>query len=398
VPAKSNTAVREPESTVPPVVAGDAPLVIDLQSDVPQVIRLAARASEAGEIAMTEIRDAAEAAEIEPEQLHRQLVAAGVEVLSEAETGHVKESAGGGGVADLVRVYLREIGRVPLLTAADEVDLSKRVEAGLMATHKLQSDEKFSDDYRADLEWVAADGLRARAHLLEANLRLVVSIAKKYQNRGLTFLDLIQEGNLGLIRAVEKFDYAKGYKFSTYATWWIRQAISRAMADQARTIRIPVHVVEQINRMARVRRQMTVILGREPDDEELAAELEVPIENVVEMRRQARDTVSLEAGVGDDGESVLGDFIEDSDAVSPADAVTWSSMQSDLASVLQSLPEREREVLRLRFGLTDGRTRTLTEVGASFGLTRERIRQIERDALATLRGPGMAEKLRDYVA
>jgi len=367
--------------------------------DAPQIVRLISRAVEAGEIAMAEVRDAAEVAEMEPDQLRRQLTDAGVEIIPDPADSKASRDTAAGGTADLVRVYLREIGRVPLLTAADEVDLSKRVEAGLMARHKLQqAGGDIDEDLRRDLEFISVDGDRARAHLLEANLRLVVSIAKKYQNRGLTFLDLIQEGNLGLIRAVEKFDYAKGYKFSTYATWWIRQAISRAMADQARTIRIPVHVVEQINRMSRVRRQMTVTLGREPEDEELALEMELPIEQVVEMRRQARDTVSLEAGVGEDGESVLGDFIEDSDAVSPADAVSWSSMQSDLAAVLATLPEREREVLRLRFGLTDGRVRTLTEVGASFGLTRERIRQIERDALATLRRPESAGRLRDYVA
>jgi RNA polymerase primary sigma factor len=369
----------------------------DIQ-DSPQIVRLIARAVEAGEIAMSEVRDAAEVAEIEPEQLRQRLADAGVEILPDPAEASASRDTGAGGTADLVRVYLREIGRVPLLTAADEVELSKRVEAGLMARHKLESGEEIDAALRPELEFIAVDGDRARAHLLEANLRLVVSIAKKYQNRGLTFLDLIQEGNLGLIRAVEKFDYAKGYKFSTYATWWIRQAISRAMADQARTIRIPVHVVEQINRMSRVRRQMTVTLGREPEDEELALEMDLPLEQVVEMRRQARDTVSLEAGVGEDGESVLGDFIEDSDAVSPADAVSWTSMQHDLASVLATLPEREREVLRLRFGLSDGRVRTLTEVGATFGLTRERIRQIERDALAMLRRPESAGKLRDYVA
>ena len=347
---------------------------------------------------MSEVRDAAEVAEVEPEQIRRRLADAGVEIVPDPAEASASRDTGAGGTADLVRVYLREIGRVPLLTAADEVELSKRVEAGLMARHMLESGEQIDPALRPELEFIAVDGDRARAHLLEANLRLVVSIAKKYQNRGLTFLDLIQEGNLGLIRAVEKFDYAKGYKFSTYATWWIRQAISRAMADQARTIRIPVHVVEQINRMSRVRRQMTVTLGREPEDEELALEMDLPLEQVVEMRRQARDTVSLEAGVGEDGESVLGDFIEDSDAVSPADAVAWTSMQHDLASVLATLPEREREVLRLRFGLTDGRVRTLTEVGQTFGLTRERIRQIERDALATLRRPESAGKLRDYVA
>ena len=300
--------------------------------------------------------------------------------------------------ADLVRVYLNGIGKTALLTAAQEVDLAKRIEAGVFAAHKLDIEGSTLDAaYARDLRAVVRDGERARNHLLEANLRLVVSLAKRYTGRGMPLLDLIQEGNLGLIRAVEKFDYAKGYKFSTYATWWIRQAIGRALADQARTIRIPVHVVEQINKITRLQRQLVSTLGREPTDEELALELDMPIEQVVELRRYAQDTVSLETSVGDDGDSVLGDFIEDSDATSPADAASYGAMQDEIDGVLNSLTPREREVMRLRFGLADGKQHTLAEVGNRLGLTRERIRQIERDTLRELRKPAVAGRLREFL-
>jgi len=294
-------------------------------------------------------------------------------------------------------MYLREIGRVPLLNAAQEVELSKRVEAGLFAEHKLDTDPDLTNTLRRELRALVADGHAAKQQLVSANLRLVVSVAKKYSGRGMTLLDLVQEGNLGLIRAVEKFDYAKGYKFSTYATWWIRQAIGRALADQARTIRIPVHVVEQINKITRLQRQLVASLGREPTDEELGLELDMALEQVVELRRYAQDTVSLETTVGDDGDSVLGDFIEDSDATSPAEAASYGAMQDEIDGVLGSLTPREREVMRLRFGLADGKQHTLAEVGNRLGLTRERIRQIERDTLRELRKPAVAGRLREFL-
>ncbi|MBX6388572.1 MAG: sigma-70 family RNA polymerase sigma factor [Frankia sp.] len=377
--------------------------------DVSAVAELIARGRETGELSRSELREALEAADIGTElmpALVSRLTAAGVDVLDEEEDDERAEaepvesgrgSAEHAGTADLVRMYLREIGRVPLLNAAQEVELSKRVEAGLFAEHKLETEPDLDPDLCRDLRTLVREGEAAKQQLVSANLRLVVSVAKKYSGRGMTLLDLVQEGNLGLIRAVEKFDYAKGYKFSTYATWWIRQAIGRALADQARTIRIPVHVVEQINKITRLQRQLVSTLGREPTDEELALELDMPLEQVVELRRYAQDTVSLETAVGDDGDSVLGDFIEDADATSPADAASYGAMQDEIDNVLASLNPREREVMRLRFGLADGKQHTLAEVGNRLGLTRERIRQIERDTLRELRKPAIAGRLREFL-
>ena len=300
------------------------------------------------------------------------------------------------GTSDLVRIYLREIGRVPLLTAEDEVELAKSIEAGLYAEEKLNSGFTLSAGDRADLEWLAADGVQGKQRLIEANLRLVVSIAKRYIGRGLVFLDLIQEGNLGLIRAVEKFDYTRGYKFSTYATWWIRQAITRAIADQARTIRVPVHMVETINKLARVQRQLHQELGREATVEEIAAEMGVEPERVAEIQRIAQEPVSLQSPIGEE-ESDLGDFIEDADAVVPIEAAAFIMLQDQLDRVLCELSEREQRIIQLRFGLSDGHPRTLEEVGKEFGVTRERIRQIESKTLAKLRHPSRALLLREYL-
>ena len=299
---------------------------------------------------------------------------------------------------DLVRIYLREIGRVPLLTAQDEVDLAKSIEAGLFAEEKLHSDRPACGGaLLSDLAQLATDGMRAKQRLIEANLRLVVSIAKRYIGRGLVFLDLIQEGNLGLIRAVEKFDYTKGYKFSTYATWWIRQAITRAIADQARTIRIPVHMVETINKMARIQRQLHQDLGREATPEEIAEEMGLTPERVAEIQRIAQEPVSLQSPIGEE-DSDLGDFIEDADAVVPMEAAAFIMLQDQLEQVLDNLSIREQRIIQLRFGLTDGHPRTLEEVGREFGVTRERIRQIESKTLAKLRHPSRAQMLREYLA
>lgn len=402
-PRRSTSAARTSTARTLTAVAED----ID-ELDVSAVAELIARGRESGEVSRSELREALESADVGVELLPAliaRLVSAGVDVVEEedgaersaapTETGRV--TAEHAGTADLVRMYLREIGRVPLLNAAQEVELSKRVEAGLFAEHKLATDGGLEPDLHRDLKLLVRDGEAAKQQLVSANLRLVVSVAKKYSGRGMTLLDLVQEGNLGLIRAVEKFDYAKGYKFSTYATWWIRQAIGRALADQARTIRIPVHVVEQINKITRLQRQLVSTLGREPTDEELALELDMPLEQVVELRRYAQDTVSLETTVGDDGDSVLGDFIEDSDATSPADAASYGAMQDEIDHVLGNLSPREREVMRLRFGLADGKQHTLAEVGNRLGLTRERIRQIERDTLRELRKPAVAGRLREFL-
>jgi RNA polymerase primary sigma factor len=303
--------------------------------------------------------------------------------------------------ADSVRAYLKQIGKVPLLNAEQEVELAKRIEAGLYATERLrtaeENDEALPITLRRDLLWITRDGERAKNHLLEANLRLVVSLAKRYTGRGMAFLDLIQEGNLGLIRAVEKFDYTKGYKFSTYATWWIRQAITRAMADQARTIRIPVHMVEVINKLGRIQRELLQDLGREPTPEELAKEMDISPEKVLEIQQYAREPISLDQTIGDEGDSQLGDFIEDSEAVVAVDAVSFSLLQDQLQQVLQTLSEREAGVVRLRFGLTDGQPRTLDEIGQVYGVTRERIRQIESKTMSKLRHPSRSQVLRDYL-
>jgi RNA polymerase primary sigma factor len=302
-----------------------------------------------------------------------------------------------GATADPVKDYLKQIGKVPLLNAEQEVELAKRIEAGLFAEEKLAESDRMNPDQRIDLEWIAEDGRRAKNHLLEANLRLVVSLAKRYTGRGMLFLDLIQEGNLGLIRAVEKFDYTKGYKFSTYATWWIRQAITRAMADQARTIRIPVHMVEVINKLARVQRQMLQDLGREPTPEELAVELDMTPEKVVEVQKYGREPISLHTPLGEDGDSEFGDLIEDSEAIQPGEAVSFTLLQEQLHSVLDTLSEREAGVVSMRFGLTDGQPKTLDEIGKVYGVTRERIRQIESKTMSKLRHPSRSQVLRDYL-
>jgi len=303
--------------------------------------------------------------------------------------------------ADSVRAYLKQIGKVALLNAEEEVDLAKRIEAGLYSSERIrqseEASERLANQMRRDLRWIKRDGERAKNHLLEANLRLVVSLAKRYTGRGMAFLDLIQEGNLGLIRAVEKFDYTKGYKFSTYATWWIRQAITRAMADQARTIRIPVHMVEVINKLGRIQRELLQDLGREPTPEELAKEMDITPDKVLEIQQYAREPISLDQTIGDEGDSQLGDFIEDSEAVVAVDAVSFTLLQDQLQAVLQTLSEREAGVVRLRFGLTDGQPRTLDEIGQVYGVTRERIRQIESKTMSKLRHPSRSQVLRDYL-
>jgi RNA polymerase primary sigma factor len=308
-----------------------------------------------------------------------------------------QQVATAGATADPVKDYLKQIGKVALLNAEQEVELAKRIEAGLFAEEQINSGEKLDPKLRRELAWIAEDGRRAKNHLLEANLRLVVSLAKRYTGRGMLFLDLIQEGNLGLIRAVEKFDYTKGYKFSTYATWWIRQAITRAMADQARTIRIPVHMVEVINKLARVQRQMLQDLGREPTPEELAKELDMTPEKVIEVQKYGREPISLHTPLGEDGDSEFGDLIEDSEAVVPADAVSFTLLQEQLHSVLDTLSEREAGVVSMRFGLTDGQPKTLDEIGKVYGVTRERIRQIESKTMSKLRHPSRSQVLRDYL-
>mgnify|MGYP002401846721 CR=1 FL=1 len=340
----------------------------------------------------------------------RLLADEGVEVIEapQEEPDDLRRAQGDGGrraaTGDLVRIYLREIGRVPLLTAQDEVDLAKSIEAGLFAEEKLQGQDPAAGGAApgrgaelAELALLATDGMQAKQRLIEANLRLVVSIAKRYIGRGLVFLDLIQEGNLGLIRAVEKFDYTKGYKFSTYATWWIRQAITRAIADQARTIRIPVHMVETINKMARIQRQLHQDLGREATPHEIGAEMGLSAERVAEIQRIAQEPVSLQSPIGEE-DSDLGDFIEDADAVVPMEAAAFIMLQDQLEQVLDNLTIREQRIIQLRFGLTDGHPRTLEEVGREFGVTRERIRQIESKTLAKLRHPSRAQMLREYLA
>jgi RNA polymerase primary sigma factor len=384
---------------------------------VDQVTDLVARARERGTIAMADLTAAFDRCDLPAEAVDgvlRLLADEGVEILEapiddqedlrRAQPDGSRRAATG----DLVRIYLREIGRVPLLTAQDEVDLAKSIEAGLFAEEKLQAGSAPSEDLAdgatagsgaelAELALLAADGMQAKQRLIEANLRLVVSIAKRYIGRGLVFLDLIQEGNLGLIRAVEKFDYTKGYKFSTYATWWIRQAITRAIADQARTIRIPVHMVETINKMARIQRQLHQDLGREASPDEIAAEMGLSTERVAEIQRIAQEPVSLQSPIGEE-DSDLGDFIEDADAVVPMEAAAFIMLQDQLEQVLDNLTIREQRIIQLRFGLTDGHPRTLEEVGREFGVTRERIRQIESKTLAKLRHPSRAQMLREYLA
>jgi RNA polymerase primary sigma factor len=385
---------------------------------VDQVTEIVAQARERGTVAMAELAAAFERCELPPEAADgvvRLLTDEGIDILEapaddpeELQRVGRTDAARRAATGDLVRIYLREIGRVPLLTAQDEVELAKAIEAGLFAEEKLQGDcpgaglpgfqpGVQSGTLLAELTLLAADGMRAKQRLIEANLRLVVSIAKRYIGRGLVFLDLIQEGNLGLIRAVEKFDYTKGYKFSTYATWWIRQAITRAIADQARTIRIPVHMVETINKMARIQRQLHQDLGREATPDEIAAEMGLPPDRVAEIQRIAQEPVSLQSPIGEE-DSDLGDFIEDADAVMPMEAAAFIMLQDQLEQVLDTLSLREQRIIQLRFGLTDGHPRTLEEVGREFGVTRERIRQIESKTLAKLRHPGRAQMLREYLA
>jgi RNA polymerase primary sigma factor len=322
-----------------------------------------------------------------------------ISIADEEDDIPVYSSAITGATADPVKDYLKQIGKVALLNAAEEVELAMRIEAGLFAEDKLSqmSDAEKKSQLGRELIWVSKDGARAKSHLLGANLRLVVSLAKRYTGRGMQFLDLIQEGNLGLIRAVEKFDYTKGFKFSTYATWWIRQAITRAMADQARTIRIPVHMVEVINKLARVQRQMLQDLGREPTPEELSRELDMTPEKVIEVQKYGREPISLHTPLGEDGDSEFGDLIEDTEAVVPADAVGFTMLQKQLESLLDSLSEREAGVIRMRFGLGDGMPKTLDQIGDTFGVTRERIRQIESKTMAKLRHPSRSQSLRDYL-
>ena len=358
---------------------------------------------------MADVMVALDRADLPPEAIAaavRTLADEGVDVLdvpreddTEAELRLADKGADSGRRAvtsDLVRIYLREIGRVPLLTAEDEVELAKAIEAGLFAEEKLGGGIPMLGAIYGDLELLVGEGVKSKQRLIEANLRLVVSIAKRYIGRGLVFLDLIQEGNLGLIRAVEKFDYTRGYKFSTYATWWIRQAITRAIADQARTIRVPVHMVETINKLARVQRQLHQELGREASPEEVAAEMGLEPERVAEIQRIAQEPVSLQSPIGEE-ESDLGDFIEDADAVVPIEAAAFIMLQDQLERVLDQLAEREQRIIQLRFGLTDGHPRTLEEVGREFGVTRERIRQIESKTLAKLRHPSRAQMLREYL-
>jgi RNA polymerase primary sigma factor len=379
-------------------------------SPAEQLTDLVALGRERGSLTMADVMVALDRADLPPEAIDaavRALADEGVDVLDvpaeddEADLRQAERvaSAEGGrraATSDLVRIYLREIGRVPLLTAEDEVELAKTIEAGLFAEEKLGGGFPMLGAIHSDLVLLVGEGVRAKQRLIEANLRLVVSIAKRYIGRGLVFLDLIQEGNLGLIRAVEKFDYTRGYKFSTYATWWIRQAITRAIADQARTIRVPVHMVETINKLARVQRQLHQELGREASADEIAAEMGLEPDRVAEIQRIAQEPVSLQSPIGEE-ESDLGDFIEDADAVVPIEAAAFIMLQDQLERVLDELAEREQRIIQLRFGLTDGHPRTLEEVGREFGVTRERIRQIESKTLAKLRHPSRAQMLREYL-
>jgi RNA polymerase primary sigma factor len=367
---------------------------VDVEAEVVEV----AEVTEVVEVAEVEEPDEAEAEEAPAAPVKAKVEEEAFVIGDDDDDAPAQQIAAAGATADPVKDYLKQIGKVPLLNAEQEVELAKRIEAGLFAEEKLALERSVLEFQKLeDLEWIAEDGRRAKNHLLEANLRLVVSLAKRYTGRGMLFLDLIQEGNLGLIRAVEKFDYTKGYKFSTYATWWIRQAITRAMADQARTIRIPVHMVEVINKLARVQRQMLQDLGREPTPEELARELDMTPEKVVEVQKYGREPISLHTPLGEDGDSEFGDLIEDSEAIVPADAVSFTLLQEQLHSVLDTLSEREAGVVSMRFGLTDGQPKTLDEIGKVYGVTRERIRQIESKTMSKLRHPSRSQVLRDYL-
>jgi RNA polymerase primary sigma factor len=404
------------ESAAPQMPPGGT--ITDVTPAQAEVESIMAQAQLEGTITAAELAERLSVLDLNPDEtdaVYHRLVDAGVEVVEDEPVAQESEAEGApdedrvrarkevdqalkAPTNDPVRMYLKEIGRVALLTAQEEVDLAKRIEAGLEAEAKLVSDGgSLPEERAAALTWVYHDGAIAKRHLVEANLRLVVSIAKRYVGRGMAFLDLIQEGNLGLIRAVEKFDYAKGFKFSTYATWWIRQAITRAIADQARTIRIPVHMVETINKLARIQRQLLQDLGREPTAEEIARQMELPPEKVREIQKISQEPVSLETPIGEEEDSHLGDFIEDAEAVVPLERASFKLLQEQLESVLHTLSRREKEVIRLRFGLVDGQPRTLEEVGKKFGVTRERIRQIESKTLSKLRHPSRSQKLRDYL-
>jgi RNA polymerase primary sigma factor len=392
----SRTTEKTP-SAVPPSSPGDLPAAaVDAEEEVVDLAEVDVDVDEADlkdpELEVDVDEDVAVVVEGEESE------SAGFVLRDDDEDdAPVQQVVTAGATADPVKDYLKQIGKVALLNAEQEVELAKRIEAGLFAEERLNSGEKMEMKLKRELWWIAQDGKKAKNHLLEANLRLVVSLAKRYTGRGMLFLDLIQEGNLGLIRAVEKFDYTKGYKFSTYATWWIRQAITRAMADQARTIRIPVHMVEVINKLARVQRQMLQDLGREPTPEELAKELDMTPEKVVEVQKYGREPISLHTPLGEDGDSEFGDLIEDSEAVVPADAVSFTLLQEQLHSVLDTLSEREAGVVSMRFGLTDGQPKTLDEIGKVYGVTRERIRQIESKTMSKLRHPSRSQVLRDYL-
>lgn len=402
---KAEYALVAPKLVEPPTPKAD-------KSGTPAVAKIDGEDVELEEVELEDLE--ALVAEVAPEEVSDDKVnAPRVVNLSEESTGNEENAftlkaseeddapaqtvMTAGATADPVKDYLKQIGRVALLNAELEVELATRIEAGLFAEERISTDKKLDKKLKRELEWIAEDGRRAKNHLLEANLRLVVSLAKRYTGRGMLFLDLIQEGNLGLIRAVEKFDYTKGYKFSTYATWWIRQAITRAMADQARTIRIPVHMVEVINKLARVQRQMLQDLGREPTPEELAKELDMTPEKVVEVQKYGREPISLHTPLGEEGDSEFGDLIEDSEAVVPADAVSFTLLQEQLHAVLDTLSEREAGVVAMRFGLTDGQPKTLDEIGKVYGVTRERIRQIESKTMSKLRHPSRSQVLRDYL-
>ncbi len=385
IPAKKAAAKKAPAKKAVPAGVSEAGLAIDPKTGKPRSL------------------DDVDEADFSPDAvqpLEKELTEDQGFIVSEAdETDEPEQQVMvAGATADPVKDYLKQIGKVPLLNAEQEVELAKRIEAGLFAEEQLADEAaKLKDKVRDEYEWISEDGRRAKNHLLEANLRLVVSLAKRYTGRGMLFLDLIQEGNLGLIRAVEKFDYTKGYKFSTYATWWIRQAITRAMADQARTIRIPVHMVEVINKLARVQRQMLQDLGREPTPEELAKELDMTPEKVIEVQKYGREPISLHTPLGEDGDSEFGDLIEDSEAIVPAEAVSFTLLQEQLHAVLDTLSEREAGVVSMRFGLTDGQPKTLDEIGKVYGVTRERIRQIESKTMSKLRHPSRSQVLRDYL-
>ena len=390
------TKAKPAKAKKAPKLGDDEDEELDEVEDLVSVEEIVAEAASA--IDLTVVDDEHEE-EHEDEDKEKIVVPEGALVLSNREEDDipVQTTTITGATADPVKDYLKQIGKVALLNAELEVELAKRIEAGLFAEEKLATETKLSREAERDLKWVVKDGQRAKSHLLEANLRLVVSLAKRYTGRGMQFLDLIQEGNLGLIRAVEKFDYTKGYKFSTYATWWIRQAITRAMADQARTIRIPVHMVEVINKLARVQRQLLQDLGREPTPEELARELDMTPEKVVEVQKYGREPISLSTPLGEDGDSEFGDLIEDTEAVVPADAVGFTMLQRELERILDSLHPREAGVIRSRFGLGDGVQKTLDQIGEEFGVTRERIRQIESKTMSKLRHPSRSQMLRDYL-